>query len=69
EVLPFRMDLTEYTGQKVLAVPRCCQLKKGMQDRGRTNNLAVERGREIHEMFARVTAMSAKTLRHFAGYS
>lgn len=33
EVLPFPVNPTDYTGKKVLAVPRCCQLKKGTQDR------------------------------------
>jgi len=46
-VLLFPIDPTEYTGKKVLAVPRCCQVKKGTQDRGRWNGLVAERDREI----------------------
>ncbi|KAI9669426.1 MAG: hypothetical protein M1831_000462 [Alyxoria varia] len=37
EVLPFQVKPEEYTGKKVLAVPRCCQKRKGTQDRGRIN--------------------------------
>jgi hypothetical protein len=29
EVLPFPINPIEYIGKKVLAVPRCCQYKKG----------------------------------------
>ena len=47
KVLSFPIDPTEYTGKKVLAVPRCCQVKKGTQDRLRWNNLVAERDREI----------------------
>ena len=46
KVLPFPIDPTEYTGKKVLAVPRCCQVKKGTQDRRRWNGLVAERDRE-----------------------
>ena len=42
-VLSFPVDAAEYTGKKVLAVPRCCQVKKGTQDRGRINGLVAER--------------------------
>lgn len=49
EVLPFSINSTEYTGKKVLAVPRCCQHKKGTQDRGRINSEVAERDSEIHE--------------------
>ena len=47
EVLLFAIDPAEYTGKKVLAVPRCCQVKKGTQDRQRWNDLVAERDREI----------------------
>ena len=47
KVLRFQIDPTEYTGKKVLAVPRCCQVKKGTQDRQRWNDLVAERDREI----------------------
>ncbi|KAI0518548.1 hypothetical protein F5B22DRAFT_69882 [Xylaria bambusicola] len=35
--LPFHVDLAEYAGEKVLAVPRCCQKRKGTTDRRRVN--------------------------------
>ncbi|TAQ88344.1 hypothetical protein B7494_g3350 [Chlorociboria aeruginascens] len=35
EVLPFKVDAIEYTGKKVLAVPRSCQHKKGTRNRRR----------------------------------
>lgn len=47
EVLSFPIDLTGYTGKKVLAVPRCCQVKKGTQDRGRINGLVAERDGKV----------------------
>jgi hypothetical protein len=46
EVLAFSIVPTEYTGKKVLAVPRCCQKKRGTQDRERINRLVVERDGE-----------------------
>ncbi|KAK2009718.1 hypothetical protein LZ32DRAFT_608233 [Colletotrichum eremochloae] len=36
--LLFPVDAKDYTGKKVLAVPRCCQKRKGTQDRGRVND-------------------------------
>jgi hypothetical protein len=42
-VLPFPVDSTEYTGKRVLAVPRCCQHKKGTRDRARINGEVDER--------------------------
>lgn len=59
EVLPFRIDPTEYTGKKVLSVPRCCQHKKDTQDRGRINSEVAERDDK-----SKVTppAVSLKTL-------
>jgi hypothetical protein len=45
-VLLFQIDPTEYTGKKVLAVPRCCQVKQGTQDRQRCNTEVAERNRE-----------------------
>ena len=49
EVLSFSVNPTEYTGKKVLAVPRCCQHKKGAQDRGRINIEIAERDSEIRK--------------------
>lgn len=43
EFLPFSINPIEYTGKKVLAVPRCCQHKKGTQDRMRINSEVAER--------------------------
>ncbi|CCF36698.1 hypothetical protein CH063_08203 [Colletotrichum higginsianum] len=41
--LPFSVDASEYTGKRVLAVPRCCQKRKGTQDRQRVNDSVLER--------------------------
>jgi hypothetical protein len=49
EVLPFHINPIEYTEKKVLAVPRCCQHKKGTQDRRRINSEVTERDSEIRE--------------------
>lgn len=35
--LSFAVDPTEFIGKRVLAVPRCCQKRKGTQDRWRVN--------------------------------
>lgn len=35
---PFDIDPAEYIGKKVLAVPRCCQKRKGTTDRRRVND-------------------------------
>lgn len=35
---PFDIDPAEYIGKKVLAVPRCCQKRKGTTDRQRIND-------------------------------
>ena len=51
EVLLFSVNLIEYTGKKgkkLLAVPRCCQHKRGTQDR-RINREVAERDGEIRE--------------------
>ncbi|KAF6829381.1 hypothetical protein CMUS01_08170, partial [Colletotrichum musicola] len=47
EVLLFSVDPTEYTGRRVLAVPRCCQKKKGTQDRRLINGQVAESDIEI----------------------
>ncbi|KAJ6013581.1 hypothetical protein N7540_008172 [Penicillium herquei] len=41
--LLFPVDPVDYIRKKVLAVPRCCQKRKGTQDRGRVNMLVDER--------------------------
>lgn len=46
----FAIDPVEFIGKKVLAVPRCCQKRKGTQDRRRVNalvDLRVHGGRKI----------------------
>jgi len=45
--LLFQIDPTEYIRKKVLAVPRCCQVKQGTQDRQRCNTEVAERDRGI----------------------
>ncbi|KAJ5800825.1 uncharacterized protein N7518_002893 [Penicillium psychrosexuale] len=47
--LLFAVDPTEFIGKKVLAVPRCCQKRKGTQDRWRVNAMVDQRvhGREL----------------------
>jgi hypothetical protein len=47
EHLPFAVNPAEYRGKKVLAVPRCCQKRKGTQDRERVNGSVAERDREM----------------------
>ncbi|KAI0886747.1 uncharacterized protein GGS22DRAFT_186820 [Annulohypoxylon maeteangense] len=42
ECLLFPVDPKEYTGKKVLAVPRCCQKKRGTTDRKTINGLVEE---------------------------
>lgn len=35
--LNVKIDRADYVGKRILAVPRCCQKRKGTQDRGRIN--------------------------------
>jgi hypothetical protein len=35
----FQPDLSKYIGKAILAVPRCCQKRKGTQDRRRVKEL------------------------------
>jgi hypothetical protein len=67
EHLLFAVDPAEYTGKKVLAVPRCCQKRKGTQDCERVNSSVAERNRDIKEegnerepMLARIEIGMAK---------
>lgn len=48
EVLMFSVRSEEYTGRKVLAVPRCCQKKRGTQDRKLINGQVAERNLDRH---------------------
>jgi hypothetical protein len=43
EFLPFTIDPADYIGKKILAVPRCCQKRKGSTDRRRVNGSVAER--------------------------
>lgn len=43
EYLLFTVGPADYAGKKVLAVPRCCQKRKGSQDRMRINSEVAER--------------------------
>lgn len=47
EGLLFAVDPADYAGKKVLAVPRCCQKRKGSQDRARINGEVAERDCEM----------------------
>lgn len=35
---PFHVDPEDYIGKKVLAVPRCCQIRQGTTDQRRINS-------------------------------
>lgn len=43
EFYPFTVDPAEFVGKKILAVPGCCQNRKGSTDRRRVNGLVAER--------------------------
>lgn len=36
--VPFSINVADYAGKKVLAIPRCCQRRKGTTDRARVND-------------------------------
>jgi hypothetical protein len=59
--LLFSVDPTEYAGKKVLAVPRCCQVKNGTQDRRRINGEVADRYLEVVEHPAPSTAVLLRT--------
>ena len=48
--LRVQVDLKEYLGTKVLAVPRCCQWKKGSTDRTRINTDVQRRAQKLKEL-------------------
>jgi hypothetical protein len=50
EHLLFPVYPADYVGTKVLAVPRCCQKRKGSQDRKRINSSVAERDSEAKEL-------------------
>lgn len=41
--LPFTVDPAEYVGKKILAVPRCCQKRKGTTDQSRVNGSVTQK--------------------------
>ncbi|UNI23619.1 hypothetical protein JDV02_009428 [Purpureocillium takamizusanense] len=47
--LPFAVDWREFTGKRILAVPRCCQLRKGTTDQLRINDGVHRRDRRKEE--------------------
>jgi hypothetical protein len=47
EHLLIAVDRAEYIGKKVLAVPKCCQKRKGTQDCERVNSSVAEGDREM----------------------
>ena len=49
EHLLFEVDVDEYRGKKILAVPRCCQKRKGTQDRRRINDSVIEKEKRARE--------------------
>ena len=50
--LKFKVDSKEYLGSKLLAVPRCCQLRKGTTDRGRVNDNVLRKEKELERIFS-----------------
>lgn len=44
---PFEIDPVDYTGKKVLALPRCCQKRKGTTDQIRVNDGVDARDRRL----------------------
>ncbi|KAH8719437.1 hypothetical protein GQ44DRAFT_687709 [Phaeosphaeriaceae sp. PMI808] len=59
DVLMFSIRPNEYTGRKVLAVPRCCQHKKGTQDRIRINSEVAERMAKLQDVCKRGSPRNA----------
>lgn len=53
--LPFSINPAEDSGEKVLAVPRCCKKRKGTQGRPRINDSVAERDIEGLERKKRTT--------------
>ncbi|KAH9904398.1 hypothetical protein F4778DRAFT_732322 [Xylariomycetidae sp. FL2044] len=45
KVLPFKVNAAKFAREMVLAVPRCCQKRKGTQDRSRVNDSLARRER------------------------
>ncbi|EHK26114.1 uncharacterized protein TRIVIDRAFT_218286 [Trichoderma virens Gv29-8] len=49
DCLLFTVNPADYTGKKVLAVPRCCGKRKGKTDRFRINSSVVDREGRMHQ--------------------
>lgn len=47
--LPFAVDWKEFAGKRILAVPRCCQTRKGTTDRLRISEGVRIRDEEAKE--------------------
>lgn len=62
--LPFRVDWREFTGKRILAVPRCCQLRKGTTDRLRINDGVKRREDYAKEQEAFDAKISLEPLYH-----
>ncbi|KAL2759462.1 hypothetical protein ACRALDRAFT_1079423 [Sodiomyces alcalophilus JCM 7366] len=45
--MPFPVNVADYAGKKVLAIPRCCSKRKGTTDRARVNESIAYRERMI----------------------
>lgn len=58
--LPFQVDAAEYVGKEILAVPRCCQKRKGTTDRSRVKG-SVAQHDLIRQGFDREVIMNLLT--------
>lgn len=54
--LPFAVDWKEFTGKRILEVPRCCQMRKGTTDRLRINEGVRIREEEVEEEAALIAS-------------
>lgn len=52
ETLSFEVDRLSYLGEKVLAVPRCCQKRQGTKDRERINEEVIGQEKWLEERTA-----------------
>jgi hypothetical protein len=66
--LLFPVDPTEYTGKKVLAVPRCCQVKKGTRDRNRINDEVAEMNSYLKKLH-RHSTVGTKERHNWGGHN
>ncbi|KAB8346223.1 hypothetical protein FH972_023268 [Carpinus fangiana] len=61
ETLPFKVDPAAYTGRRVLAVPRCCQKRKGTTDRVRINDGVAAQDALAHSHWQKLTRRPWRT--------